>query len=336
MLTTMRDWKLWNRLTEPYCQHFQQLLENRKKREIRLLVEGWNAQTSMEEDDCCSLGSFNTGFSCGTNDIRINSCPHFKERAKQRKVTLREQQLCLKYGQKSFVGLRTTFQLGTIKIVQTGSAQHDCAVTVMRVDPDLYAKSGPRERWIPGEKLSGLVCEIDLTRNSGFIETHKGKIFFFVPSRLSPELETGSVVMFEVVVRDLDGRVRAAKIKVLHDTVANDDLDEEAPMAKVSNVANDDLDEEAPMAKVSSWLQSQEGAWQYETTLPESLDEGGALKQGDDFFWLFSCFLFLLIVGPGAEDDYQLSAQYEELELESEMVFRTCSLVCSKLLCLVI
>ena len=73
----------------------------------------------------CSLGSFNTGFSCSKNLVCIQPCPHFKERADQREVTLREQLLCLKYG--------TIFQLGGIRIVQTGLEQGDIVITVIGV-----------------------------------------------------------------------------------------------------------------------------------------------------------------------------------------------------------
>ena len=263
VLTTMHDWKLWHRLCEPYGRQFQQIIENRKKRSIRLMEEGWNSKNA-EEDDCCSLGSFNTGFSCATKDVGINSCLHFKERAKQRMVTPREQKLCLKYGQKTVEGSRIIFRLGTIKIVQSGPAQRDLAITVIR-EPVFNAKSELREGWIPGEKLSGLVCEINLTRKHGFIETHKGKIFFFVPIKLSSELVTGSVVTFEVVVRESDGRVRAAKIEVLHDTLADDELDDADPVARISN-----------------WLESQAGAC--ETTLPEDPDEGDAMNKGCKIF----------------------------------------------------
>ena len=57
---------------------------------------------------------------------------HFSERAGQRQLTLLEQQLssCLKYGEKSAdaSGLRTIFQLGSIRIMQCGSGQGDLAI----------------------------------------------------------------------------------------------------------------------------------------------------------------------------------------------------------------
>ena len=112
--------------------------------------------SEFEGDDTCILGSFNTGFSCSMNLVRIQPCPHFKDRADQREVTLREQQLCLKYGRKIQDGPCTIFQLGGISFVQTGSEQGNIAITVIRVNPNSRHQNEP-ESWIPGETLNGVI-----------------------------------------------------------------------------------------------------------------------------------------------------------------------------------
>ena len=210
VLSTLKDWHLWDRLKGPYKIQFQNLKESRKKREKSLRQK----DSTSEEDEICSFGSFNTGFSCSTNAIKVLPCPRFKERAVQRKVSEFEQQRCLKYGSKTIVGSRTIFQLGRVRIVQAGSAQGDDAITVIRIDL-VSIPSGLQISFIQGEVMCGVIREINRDRRFGFIETHKGNIFFRVKE--DDDYQTELVVKFTVAVdASSSGRMRAEKIRILN------------------------------------------------------------------------------------------------------------------------
>ena len=173
-------WKLWERLTEPYRTAYMKLVENEKDRKLdeRIAQKSRKESKDYDLEETCSLGSFNTGFSCKTEHVSVKPSPHFVQRVKERHVTLRQQQLCLKYGlkapsvvyQNGTPVVRTKFQLGGIQIIQAGPEQGNVAVTVIR---PIHNERGS---FIEGEVLEGVI--VSITGDIGFIETYKGRIFF--------------------------------------------------------------------------------------------------------------------------------------------------------------
>jgi cold shock CspA family protein len=219
-------WQLGERLHQPFCAAYMELKAKKDARKDTIATRE-DGEVPDDRDESCSLGSFNTGFSCETDRVKLHGCDHYNERVRERRITLHEQQLCLKYGSKTIersgvASLRTVFELGSIRIVQEGPEQGATAVTAIRIAHPRYerkpvlASISEEPVFKMGETLRGIVNSVKRDRNFGFIETHKGSIFFHKENTEFCSLpDCGAVVSFEVDLSKKNGLFFAKEVQVL-------------------------------------------------------------------------------------------------------------------------
>jgi hypothetical protein len=181
-LLNVQGWNLCDTICEPFRSDFMRWRDNRRKR-----AHSAAASTEFEEEifhddsDTKSVSSFNTSFSCATADVQVRGCTHFNQRSNERKSTLLQQQLCLKYGQKTEMpNGRVEFRLGSVKMIQSGSNQGDTSVTIITGVRDVQTRRP--QTFTIGQECRGIVAtviEANTRRPAyGFIEAEHGCIFF--------------------------------------------------------------------------------------------------------------------------------------------------------------
>jgi len=161
-LFRLPGWLLASRLTEPYKSDYAMWEETKKAHRQNMSRPEWQYVDHDDIDDSCSV---NTGFTMQTTDIAINKTRHYSQRAMQRKVPLKQQQQCLKYGEKEDSGDGVTlFHLGHLTVVRGGPQHGDAAITVFPRNAAItvFPRTADKDafRFVAGEKMRGVVWRI--------------------------------------------------------------------------------------------------------------------------------------------------------------------------------